>query len=78
MHLTYHDSDTHTGTASTAKAEETGAPEMEVSIAMNRAGGIVLTNWAESRGLMCEGDWEGNLAEAVFLAMRRVEIEELG
>lgn len=27
MHLTYHDSDTHTGTVSTAKAGETGAPE---------------------------------------------------
>ena len=38
MHLTYHDSDTHTGTASTAKAEETGAPEVEITPEMVSSG----------------------------------------
>jgi hypothetical protein len=38
MHLTYHDSDTHTGTASTAKVEETGAPEVEITDEMIEAG----------------------------------------
>lgn len=38
MHLTYHDSDTHTGTASTAKAGEAGAPEVEITPEMIDAG----------------------------------------
>jgi hypothetical protein len=40
MHLTYHDSDLHTATASTAKAEGAGEPgtEVEVTPAMIEAG----------------------------------------
>jgi hypothetical protein len=38
MHLTYHDSDTHLGTASAAKAAEAGAPEIEITPAMIEAG----------------------------------------
>lgn len=38
MHLTYHDSDTHTGTASDAKAGEAGAPEVEITPEMIAAG----------------------------------------
>lgn len=32
MHLTYPNSNTHTGATLTAKAEEVGAPEMEIEI----------------------------------------------
>ena len=44
MHLTYPDSDTHTGTVSTAKAEEAGAPETEIEITpeMIEAGAMIL------------------------------------
>lgn len=38
MHLTYPDSDTHTGTASTANAGEAGAPEIEITASMLAAG----------------------------------------
>jgi type VI protein secretion system component VasF len=50
MHLTYHDSDTHTGAASTAKAEEAGAPDMEITRAMIDAGAPLLLAFHRDRG----------------------------
>jgi hypothetical protein len=38
MHLTYPNSDPHTGTASTADAGEAGAPEVEITPEMIAAG----------------------------------------
>ena len=38
MHLTYHDSKPHTSEASTAKAEEAGAPDTRITPAMISAG----------------------------------------
>ena len=67
MHLTYHDSDTHTGTASTAKAEETGAPDLEVTEAMILAGEDVLL--AELGGAVSSHWSAPDLAKQVYLAM---------
>lgn len=64
MHLTYHDSDTHTGTASTAKAGEAGAPVIEITPEMIEAG--VDAYYASS-------DIDEEMVKAVFMAMRTME-----
>jgi hypothetical protein len=44
MHLTYPNSDTHTGAVSTANAGEAGAPGIEVTQEMIEAGVYILRN----------------------------------
>lgn len=45
MHLTYPDSDPHTGTVSTANAGETGAPEIEITPEMIEVGLDAFYEW---------------------------------
>jgi hypothetical protein len=67
MHLTYHDSSGHKATASTANAEEAGAPEIEIEItpAMIEAGmeaaALLTYRWGETA--------EPALVSRVFAAM---------
>ena len=71
MHLTYPNSDTHTGTASTAKAKakDAGAPEVEVTEAMILAGEDVLLS--RLGGAVSTVFWfPRDLAVEVFSAMR--------
>ena len=66
--MTYHDSDTHTGTASTAKAEEAGAaPAIEITPAMIDAGVAALHAYNSD----LETPW--NAVKRIYCVMRAKE-----
>jgi hypothetical protein len=66
MHLTYHNSDGHKATASTASAGGAGAPEIEITPEMIEAGAAVLCRFETFTA--SEEYW----AEEVYRAMRAV------
>ena len=73
MHLTYHDSDTHTGAASTANAGEAGAPEIEITPEMIAAGAeAYLLRDAESL------EAPEKTAFSIYLAMEEVRKRTTG
>ncbi len=67
MHLTYHDSERHTGTASPARAKGDGAPEIEITPEMIEAGTKIIFEFREE--LMAS-----TLAERVYRAMEQDKI----
>ena len=71
MHLTYPDSDTHTGAVSTANAGEAGAPESEIEVTpeMMAAGAEVLRLQFDSLIGDDDGHYPRILAETIFRSM---------
>ncbi len=67
MHLTYHNLEGHASEVSTANAEETGAPEVEISPEMITAGLYAFDG-------IDMGDWDApeRLVRNVYLAMEEV------